>query len=343
MRGNGNPMAKEVKVLMLRGLPDTNTIEMAFLSRDINRLKFKVNGNIYLDFLNNDFLVREIWLGAVPGDPPAVEQPHVIVNSICDPDSNMKSLKIAEAVVGQLGMRVINHPTQVASTHRHQIAELLRGIKNVKVPLTIRITPQSIAEVMEGAEAAGIQMPLLFREAGAHGGEQLALLENHDCLKMLERFPLDGRGYYLTEFVDFRSADGLYRKHRFFIVDGEIYPRHLIISDHWKVHAASRARLMGKDKRYNIEEEAFLNAFSQGGEAIRHVFHEIHKRLGLDLFGVDCTIDEQGQLTIFEVNCSFRLEASGDGGKPGSDQYHLPHVNRIKEAVRQMVLRQCKN
>ena len=38
------------------------------------------------------------------------------------------------------------------------------------------------------------------------------------------------------EYLDARGARGKARKYRAMIVDGKIYPMHLAISRHWKVH-----------------------------------------------------------------------------------------------------------
>ena len=48
------------------------------------------------------------------------------------------------------------------------------------------------------------------------------------------RVPSDD--YYLTEFCDYRSADGQFRKYRFIFVDRAVYPYHLAIGPHWKLH-----------------------------------------------------------------------------------------------------------
>ena len=45
-----------------------------------------------------------------------------------------------------------------------------------------------------------------------------------------------GEDCYLIEYIDYRSADGHFRKYRFIFVDADILPYHLAIGSDWKLH-----------------------------------------------------------------------------------------------------------
>ena len=50
--------------------------------------------------------------------------------------------------------------------------------------------------------------------------------------------------FFLIEFVDFRSGDGLYRKYRLWSFGGRTIFRHLVVTDNWNVHVSERLRFM---------------------------------------------------------------------------------------------------
>ena len=207
------------------------------------------------------------------------------------------------------------------------------------MPKTVRFAPTSVDDILKSLEINSLNFPLIFRMAGFHGGENMELIEDLEQLKNLRKFPFDGRNYYLIEFMNYQSKDGLYRKNRFFVIDGIPYPRHVIISDGWNIHASDRERVMDKDQRLMDEEKAFLEGFDPNSTEI---FKDMHKRLGLDYFGVDCNFGDNGVANIFEVNCCFRLEAVHEGKLMRSHDYHMPYIERIKEATAKMILEKAK-
>lgn len=328
-----------IKVVLLRGIDDSNKIEVIFLSQNMQRFKFKIDGNTPADFLKSYFQVFEILIGGVPSDPNRIPKAHLVFNSICDPDSNKKTLNIAENLIKRLGIPVINNPANVKKTSREDIPKILSDIKGIKVPKTIRFAPQSIEDILKTMEANSIDFPFIFRMAGFHGGENMELIEDSEQLKNLRKFPLDGRNYYMIEFLNYKSKDGLYRKYRFFVIDGIAYPRHVIISDNWNIHAADRERVMDNDQTLMDEEKSFLEGFDPNKTEI---FKDMHKRLGLDYFGVDCNFIDEGIVNIFEVNCCFRLEAVHEGKLLRSRDYHVPYIERIKEATAKMIIDRAK-
>ena len=162
--------------------------------------------------------------------------------------------------LGELALPAVNAPERVMQTTRDGVHRLLSAHAGVRMPATIRIRPRVRNDVTAMAGTAGLGRPFLVREPGSHGGTKLALLGAGDRLDVLDQFAFDGREYYVTEFVDFRSPDGIYRKYRVIVIDGVLYPRHLVAATTWNIHAAERAELMG-DPAYQREEEEFLRGF----------------------------------------------------------------------------------
>ena len=158
------------------------------------------------------------------------------------------------------------------------------------------------------------------------------LVEDYRDLDGLERFAFDGRHLYVSEFMDFRSPDGVFRKYRVLVVEGVPYPRHMIASPHWNVHFRDRKLLMDGRPELQDEERSFLATFSPE----RHsVFGTMASVLGLDYFGVDFALDWDGTVIPFEANCCFKLISEDD--ELGADSYHAASIDRIKLALAELI------
>jgi hypothetical protein len=135
----------------------------------------------------------------------------------------------------------------------------------------------------------------------------------------------------LIEYIDYRSADGHFRKYRFIFVDGQVLPYHLAIGNDWKVHHTSTD--MVHHQWMQQEEEAFLSdpttVFNAGHY---QVLQAIQSRVGLEYFGIDCGLDRSGNLVVFEVNASMLVHARNE-----DFPYKAPFVVRIKSAFDAML------
>jgi len=171
---------------------------------------------------------------------------------------------------------------------------------------------------------------VLVRPVGTHGGDDFEKIEGSEALAaVLAQRPDTDR--YFTEYIDYRSVDGYFRKYRFIFVNGEILPYHLAIADRWKVHHDSTD--MADHPWMQREEEAFLNnPASVFGPFHYQVLREIRERIGLDYFGVDCALDRSGNLVMFEANASMLVHDQNE-----AFFYKAPFVQRIKSAFDDML------
>jgi hypothetical protein len=141
--------------------------------------------------------------------------------------------------------------------------------------------------------------------------------------------------YYLSDFWDYRSGDGCYRKYRLIFVDREVYPYHLAIAGDWLVHYWRADMSEGM----KTEEELFLadfnNAFhGQAAEAVA----EVARRIDLDYAGMDCSILPDGRVLVFEANPTMlvHLRDSRQGYA-----YKHAHVPRIIDAMTSLITRRA--
>jgi glutathione synthase/RimK-type ligase-like ATP-grasp enzyme len=81
------------------------------------------------------------------------------------------------------------------------------------------------------------------------------------------------------------------------------------------------------------EEAAFLgDAGAVFGQAQMQALHDIRARMGLDYCGIDCGLDRDGNVVVFEVNASMLVHARNEGFL-----YKTPAVERIKSAYDAML------
>lgn len=233
--------------------------------------------------------------------------PAVIFNEISDPDTHSQSLSRCIDFCNQQNVSVINRPEAIQQTRRDLVTQALDNIDGVETPKTIRFSPKTPEDVRQQI-ADNFSGPVLLREAGTHGGKSLIKIDCPDDIeKHLYPLPLDGRPYYLIEFKNFTSQDGLYRKFRIVVIEGVPYLRHMLIHNHWMVHRTART-FMSSRKALLQEEKQWIETFyKKPPSALVNKIESIADRLKLDYFGIDCNLDDDDNLLIFEANANMNI------------------------------------
>jgi glutathione synthase/RimK-type ligase-like ATP-grasp enzyme len=254
----------------------------------------------------------------------------LLFNEISDPDSHYLTLKHCEELCSKIPLPVINHPTKILETTRDNIPVLLQNIPGLKVPHTVRITPLSPEDIYTEIDRAGLAFPVIVRTAGSHGGISNILITGREDFDKLHVYAFDGSAFYLTEYVEYASEDGLYRKYRIVVVDGVPLFRHHLVNNEWMIHASSR-QFMEENEHLMEESRALREAFDeQTLPMIKSAIDEITRRLGLEYYGIDCNIDDQGNILIFEVNANMNVLFNTI--KSMENQ-----LDRIKEHIRELI------
>ena len=254
----------------------------------------------------------------------------IVFNAIGDADRGSPFFACAADLCQKLDRPLLNPPGRVARTRRDALAALLDGIPGIVVPRTRRLARADMAAF--AAAQTRLDRALLVRPAGSHGGDDLVRIEDRAALAdYAQEVPADE--YYLSDFWDYRGADGFFRKYRLIFVDRKVFPYHLAITGHWLAHYW-RAEMADWMKR---EEEQFLADFPQAfrGTAADAV-GEVARRVDLDYAGMDCTILPDGRVLVFEANATMLVHLRESRARFA---YKHTHVPRIIAAVGEMVLR----
>lgn len=225
------------------------------------------------------------------------------LNLITEPENNDRVLDTLKKVLRGKHGRVVNRPEAVMRTTRDQVAKLLSGIDGLIVPRAIRLRASKPGAARSMVDKAGFNFPLIVREFGTHTGKIVGLFDAPDALDGLA--PGD---YLATEFVDFQSADGLYRKGRVYYFGPTRIFRHLLISDQWNVHTAQRKTLMAQRPDLIAEERALFD--DPGGAfppSVIAIFEAVRARMPIDFFGMDFGVMPDGRLVLFEANATMNF------------------------------------
>ncbi len=262
--------------------------------------------------------------------------PHQLVfNAIGDPDLDGAALRAAQSVAALSGAPMVNAPAAVMATGRAGNAQRLSQVPGV-------ITPATVTLAREGMTAAalagrGLTFPLLVRTPGFHGGRHFVRVEGAaDWETAVAGLP--GAELTAIQFVDYRGADGKFRKYRVMMIDGRLYPLHVAISSHWKIHYFSAE--MAESAGHRAEDAAFLeNMPAVLGPRVMAALEGIQTALGLDYAGIDFGLNRAGDLVLFEANATMVVNP------PEADErwaYRRPGVERILAAVRHMLIERAR-
>ena len=264
----------------------------------IRLLAFMAPGNMLantpLDLVvaNNAIQLDLIYLSGDGDWPPAVPEHDIAFVAIGESGENDVLLKKLETIYAVWPQPVLNRPAQIQNCARDACWRVLRGIPNLVIPETRRITRQAIP--------ADLRFPCTIRPVDTHGGTGLTRIDSALGLDAyFAKFPQDT--HYLADYVDYQSNDGYFRKIRIVMIDGAPYVCHMAISDHWIVHYQSAGMELFAWKR--AEEQRFMENF-QADFALRFAaqMQAMAQRLGLDYVTVDCAEMQDGRLLVFEVD-----------------------------------------
>jgi hypothetical protein len=229
---------------------------------------------------------------------------------------------------------ILNNPANMLGGHveslcREGIARLFVGSRTVLAPQTWTFDR---AGLLANADLPVAEWPILARPEHSHAGQHLELLHGADQLVAYGHRHCDHR-LTLTQFIDYRNADGMFRKRRIALIAGEPFLCHMAISGHWMIHYANAGMVDSADKR--AEEAAAMVEFDTGfARRHRAAFAEICSALGLDYVLLDCAEAADGRLLLFEVEMAAIVHALDPAELFA---YKQPQMQRVFEAFYRML------
>ena len=270
------------------------------------------------------------WYVDPSGEIPRLPRYDAVFVAIGESDANVSRLFAAERFAATQRQPVFNRPEAIGRLNRVALAETFASARN-----TCAVTTERVARERYAAER--FPVPHIVRPVDSHGGFGLERIDD-DAQRAAYAARTDSEFLYVAPYVDYRSADGYFRKYRIIFIDGEPFPFHLAISPNWMVHYYNAP--MTEHQWMRDEERAFFE--SMGGvfrgdlaEALR----ETAECLSLDYVGIDCAIGRDGKLLIFEADNAVIVHLLDD---PALFAYKHRYVPRIMKALDATVRRSIR-
>ena len=299
-----------------------------------------MTANTPVDCMLEDTDVELTQLYVVPGQPlPGSLPDHdLIFVAVGESDGSQVLLRQLEHLSGSSPKPILNSPAKIRLLTRDRVSTLLQSVPGVSMPATARIDRQNLhkisqeqlalAEVLEAG-----RFPIIVRPVASHGGKNLVKIEHAADLSTYLA-GLSDTEFYLSNFIDYRSADGQFKKYRVVLFAGRPFACHMAISSHWMIHYFNAD--MGASDAKRKEEELFMNNFEVDFAAKhKHSLSSIFDLIGLDFVVLDCAETQDGNLLLFEVDNAAIVHALDD---PKLFPYKRPQMQKLFAAFREMLL-----
>ena len=295
--------------------------------------------NTPLEFLleNSDVALDILYVAPYLPLPPSLPEHDVLFVAIGESDENIPLLEEVGSAIKSWPRPVLNMPERIALLSRDSACALLKSAPGIVMPDTARIDRHILEQI--GREELAItavleqgEFPVIVRPVDSHAGKGLARLD--DPIAIADYLQTMPQGeFYIARFVDYRGADGLFRKYRIVLIEGRPFVCHMGISAHWMIHYLNAGMAESAEKR--AEEEHFMTGFDEGF-ALRHAeaFRAIHERISLDYLGIDCGETPEGSLLIFEVDSNMIVHAIDP---VDVFPYKQPQMRKVFAAFREML------
>ena len=297
--------------------------------------------NTPLDFLLEGTSTHLIQFYVGEGEPlPPVPEHDLAFVAVGESDETRAVLRSLKPMLKVWPRPVLNADVEAtACLGRDAVAALFAGSDKVLAPPTVRVDRDAVVGFAAGGTGdllgqAGLNFPLIIRPVGSHAGQDLSLTPDAAALTDYLKTS-NALEYFVAPFVDYASADGLYRKYRIALIAGVPYISHLAISEHWMVHYLNSGMAESAHKR---EQEALAMATFDEDFAVRHkaALDELCQRIPLDYFAIDAAETADGRLLLFEADVAMIVHSMDE---PELFPYKGPAMKKLFAAFHDLLIR----
>lgn len=296
--------------------------------------------NTPLDFLLAGSDIELILLHVAPGlrMPQPLPAHDVAFLAIGESEETKALLQSLAPLMPQWPAPLLNgDASRIAALSRDGVCARLAGVPSLVAPMAARIDRIGLAAI--AADEAALRrvlptaaFPIIARPIGSHAGTGLEKLDDAAAVAAYLAAQA-AEAFFVSPFVDYSGADGLYRKQRIALIGGRPYVCHLAVSEHWMVHYLNAAMTENADNR--AFEARFMTVFDQDF-AVKHraAFASLADRIGLDYFAIDCAETKDGKLLLFEADVAMIVH---DMDPPDLFPYKKPQMQKVFSAFQRLL------
>jgi hypothetical protein len=300
-----------------------------------------MGGNTPIEFLleNSGIELQTLYVVAGVDLPSPLPEHDVAIVIASDSEECIEALRKIDVAASNWPRPLLNPPRLVRHLDRDKLYGLLHGIGGLEIPATLGLTRAELLTLASGqadmsALAKEMSFPIIARPRGSHAGAGLVRLGD---AASVTRY-LAGRSepaFFVARFVDYSSADGLFRKYRIVFIGGKPYACHMAIADRWDIWYLNAGMSFSAEKR--CEEARFMRDFDNDF-ALRHgaALAAVASRVGLDYFTIDCAENKNGELLIFEADNTAVVH---NMDSPEVFPYKAPQMRKIFDGFAAMLVR----
>jgi glutathione synthase/RimK-type ligase-like ATP-grasp enzyme len=268
--------------------------------------------------------------------PESLPEHDVLFVAIAESGANIPLLQKVQSAVASWPKPVLNLPERIAALSRDNNCARLKSVPGLSMPNTVRVSRQTLAQLGLGElslVADDVDFPIIVRPVDSHAGHDLEMLNSAGEISGYLTSAQNSE-FYVSRFIDYRSADAMFRKYRIVLIEGRPFVCHMGISDQWMIHYMNAG--MDKDVVKREEEARFMSHFDSDF-AVRHAdaLKDINERIGLDYLGIDCAETADGCLLVFEVDSCMIVHAVDP---VDVFPYKQPQMRRVFDAFFQMLV-----
>jgi hypothetical protein len=256
-----------------------------------------------------------------PPSPIEYRGANWIINMCADPDEYHNALIGLDEAFGET-LPIFNHPRAVALSRRDIVARQLKGVSHLTVPMSLRFTAHETRCFQKAFDAGGFKYPVLVRPATSQSGRGLLKIDTPFDWQKIYLTHWHKRSFYMSQFVDYRSADGVYRKVRIRFIEGQPRIRGWQESRDWLL-TGSRTELLDDRPGYLVDTIQSLAT----NEKFLKMREELACRLPLDFFGADIGV-RGDEFILFEATAAMTMASQSEDHEKTS-----PLMRRVYQEI----------
>ncbi|MCZ6637997.1 MAG: hypothetical protein O7C66_07370, partial [Alphaproteobacteria bacterium] len=244
-------------------------------------------------------------------------------------------------IIDFLDLPTINDPEHIDRTTRDENYRRLKNVENIVFPKTVYFeNVEKSTDTMIETVNRDFDFPVLFRTPGHHRSSGLYMADTVDELReAIENMSSDA--VYVIQFHESRHSSGNYLMYRTVFIDGVFYPGRMYLSDSWLVSGPAqrglRRTLIAENSGFQADERGWIDDPEKVlGAANMEALKNLNDVIGLDCFGADVGLLDDGRLLVFEANACMNTLANRRHVE--EFPYLKPGADEIQAAIERMIL-----